>query len=264
MRKALTTLLAFALVACGGEAAVMEPTSLAPTPETSLAPVVENAQPVPPISVTVSDDATNDVRTITVGGMGSAYAEPDHSVLSLGISCRRDTVLASGRAVASAASAMTDALLAEGVLPEQIQTSEFSIYPWYDDYPYLAGYETYIGYRVTLTSVNTAGSVLAAAMEAGGDDVRAWGIRFEADPHDLIGPAREQAWADVQSRAEALAGLAGEPLGEMLDAHEKVLVSSSEGMAQGGEGDSASFDIPVAPGVAGVVVLLTVTFAVGE
>jgi len=35
-------------------------------------------------------------------------------------------------------------------------------------------------------------------------------------------------------------------------------------MSQGGQGDSASFDIPVSPGVVGVVVLLTVTFAIGE
>jgi hypothetical protein len=34
-------------------------------------------------------------------------------------------------------------------------------------------------------------------------------------------------------------------------------------MMQGGEGDSASFDIPISPGVVGVIVLLTVTYAIG-
>lgn len=63
-------------------------------------------------------------------------------------------------------------------------------------------------------------------------------------------------------RAQETAKLAGVTLGEVLDVHEKVLVSTSRGMYQGGEGDSADFDIPVSPGVSGVVVLLTVTFEV--
>lgn len=76
--------------------------------------------------------------------------------------------------------------------------------------------------------------------------------------------ARQEAWTDVKARAEATADLAGEPLGVVLDVHEKVLVTSPQGMMQGGEGDTASFDVPVAPGVAGVIVLLTVTYAIGD
>ncbi|MGB8360818.1 MAG: hypothetical protein WCE80_05415, partial [Acidimicrobiia bacterium] len=70
------------------------------------------------------------------------------------------------------------------------------------------------------------------------------------------------AWADVAHRAEDTARLAGASLGAVLDVHEKVLVSTSTGMYQGGEGDAASFDIPVSPGVSGVVVLLTVTYEI--
>jgi uncharacterized protein YggE len=159
---------------------------------------------------------------------------------------------------------MTQSLLAAGVEPPQIQTSEFAINPYYGDYPIIAGYETRLGYRVTLPDVDEVGAILASAITAGGDDVRAWGIRFETDTSVLIEPARQQARADVEKRAESLAALAGEPLGEVLDAHEKVLLTSSQGMMQGGEGDSASFDIPVSAGVSGVTVLLTVTFAIGD
>jgi hypothetical protein len=34
-------------------------------------------------------------------------------------------------------------------------------------------------------------------------------------------------------------------------------------MRRCGEGDSASFDISISPGVVGVIVLLTVTYAIG-
>ncbi len=274
MRRSLIALAALALVlsACGTtaiettttETTIVEPTPIETTaPPITSAPVtslVEAPAPIP----TAPDPVDLAVRSITVGGMGSEYAEPVRCIIDIGVSSRRDTVGASGAAAASSAAALTDALLAAGVLPEDIQTSEFSVYPFHDDWPEISGYETHIGYRVAMPNVAEVGTALASAMNAGGDDVRAWGVRFEADPTGLIDTARAAAWADVTSRAEALAGLAGEPLGEMLDAHEKVLVSTTQGMYQGGEGDSATFDIPVSPGVSGVVVLLTVTFAIGE
>lgn len=275
MRKTLITCVALLLVACGtgsgeitttqtptsatsiGVATSVEPTTNSTTEAPRRSPV---AAPAPP----ASDPVDVAVRTITVGGVGTEYDEPDRCIIDIGVSSRRSTVGDSGAAAAASAAAMTEALLADGILPQDIQTSEFSVYPYYDDYPEISGYETHIGYRVAMPDVSGVGAVLASAMNAGGDDVRAWGLRFEADSTGLIETARQAAWADVSSRAEALAGLAGEPLGEMLDAHEKVLVTTSQGMYQGGEGDSATFDIPVSPGVTGVVVLLTVTFAVGE
>lgn len=278
MRRTLIALVALLLFACGtgsGETTARTTTS-ALTPATSAVvptSVESTAAPTtgaPATSLVAapapssSDPVDVAVRSITVGGMGTEYAEPVRCVIDIGVSSRRSTVGDSGAAAAASASAMTEALLAAGILPQDIQTSEFSVYPYHDDYPVISGYETHIGYRVAMPDVSGVGAVLASAMDAGGDDVRAWGLRFEADPTGLIDTARQAAWADVSSRAEALAGLAGEPLGEMLDAHEKVLVTTSQGMYQGGEGDSATFDIPVSPGVSGVVVLLTVTFAIGE
>lgn len=151
----------------------------------------------------------------------------------------------------------------QGVDPVDVQTTEYNVGPYYMDWPTIAGYEAAIEYRVTIPDVDSVGTVLAAATEAGGDDVRAYGVRFEADPALLIDEAREKAWADVTHRAAETAALANEPLGVVLDVHEKVLVSTSQGMFQGGEGDSATFDIPVSPGVSGVVVLLTVVVEIG-
>lgn len=195
--------------------------------------------------------------------MGSEYAEADRSVLDIGVTVRRPSVREASQAATDSARALTGALRTAGVTDEQVQTSEFHVQPFYDDWPAISGYETTIGYRVTIPDVAMVGDVLAQGIEAGGDDVRAWGIRFETDPTGLMETAREQAWADVIGRAAALADLAGETLGPVVDAHEKVLVSTTQGMYQGGEGDSAHFDIPVSPGRAGVVVLLTVTFAIG-
>ncbi len=48
----------------------------------------------------------------------------------------------------------------------------------------------------------------------------------------------------------------------VVNLHEKVL--SCRPRMEGGEGDLASFDTPASPGVMGVVVLLTGTFAIGD
>ncbi len=219
-------------------------------------PVVVTAAPVP-INIT-------EMRSITVGGVGSEYTEPERSVVDISLSSRGTTVEEASRAAAASAEAIKTALTTAGVQPSGIQTSDLSIRPVYDDYPTIIGYEMRLGYRVTIHDVATVGSLLADSIAAGGDDVRASSIRFEADPAGLMDAARTKAWIDVETRAKSLAGLANEQLGAVLDIHEKVLITSPQGMMQGGEGDSASFDIPVSPGVAGVTVLLTVTFAIGE
>jgi uncharacterized protein YggE len=205
-------------------------------------------------------------RSITVGGMGAEYGPPSRSVVDIGVSVRRPTVDEATRAAAAAGAAMIATLQAAGVPEDDIQTSQFGINPYSDqhDYTRIVGYETNIGYRVTVPDVEALGGVLARAVESGGDSVRAWSIAFAGEPADHMAAARAEAWDDVRDRAAATAAEIGEPLGEVLDVHEKVLVTSPQGMMQGGEGDSASFDIPISPGVVGVIVLLTVTYALGS
>lgn len=261
MSRVAIAVLATVLTGCGAAAsdpAATEgasPTTVAVT--TALAPITGT------LEEPVEADGNAIMRSVTVGGVGSEYAEPDRCVIEIGVTARRPSVAAASTAATDSGEAMRQVLLEVGVESRDVQTSSFSVRPVYSDYPLIAGFETEIGYRVTLRDIDEIGAVLAAAISAGGDEARAWGMRFEVDPGGLIERARERAWADVSARAESLAGLAGEPLGIVLDVHEKVLVSTSQGMYQGGEGDSASFDIPVSPGVAGVVVLLTVTYAIG-
>jgi uncharacterized protein YggE len=208
--------------------------------------------------------AAEPTRSITVGGMGAEYGPPSRTVVDIGVSARRPTVTEATQQASAAGAALIAALQAGGIPAEGIQTSQFGINPTYDQYDYarVVGYETQIGYRVTVPDVGELGAVLGRAVESGGDSVRAWSISFAGEPADHMAAARAEAWEDVRGRAAATAGEIGEPLGDVLDVHEKVLVTSPQGMMQGGEGDSASFDIPISPGVVGVIVLLTVTYAI--
>ncbi len=223
--------------------------------EPATAAATENGEP----------DPVRDQRSITVGGMGAEYGAPVRSVVDLGVSAQRPSVTDATAAASAAGAQLIEALVAGGVPVEAIQTTSVWINPINDQYDWtrIVAYEMSLGYTVTMTDIERIGTILGQVVEAGGDTVRASSVRFEADPADLMDAARAAAWDDVTHRAEETARLAGEPLGAVLDAHEKVLITSSQGLMQGGEGDSAGFDIPVAPGVAGVIVLLTVTYGIG-
>lgn len=264
VKRTLTSLLVLMVIAACGQVGEVGSETASPTTvtvaTTTAAPQSETTGTPPAVATT----APGADRSITVGGIGSEYAAPTRSVVNLAVCSRGETVEEAGARASSAGAAMVAALRTAGVEERDIQTSEFSVNPYYEQYPNITGYEVTIGYRVTVADIDSIGEMLGAAIRAGGDDARAWGMRFEADPDGLMQAARTAAWTDVEARAQALADLAGEPLGEVLDIHEKVLLSSSSGMIQGGEGDSASFDIPASPGVAGVIVLLTVTYSIGD
>ena len=259
MRRAFALLVtaALALTACGNPGDSSRSATTSPSPSTTQTGETTTA-PTTAGNPAVVDDR----QTITVGGVGRVYAEPVRAVVDLGVTVRRSTVYEATRVAARSAEAMREVLLGQGIDPKDIQTTDYYVGTYSLDWPTITGYETTIGYRVSIPDVGSVGVVLAAATEAGGDDVRASGIRFEADASALTDDARAMAWADVTHRAEDTAKLAGASLGAVLDVHEKVLVSTSTGMYQGGEGDAASFDIPVSPGVSGVVVLLTVTYEI--
>ncbi|MGE0507959.1 MAG: SIMPL domain-containing protein [Acidimicrobiia bacterium] len=268
-------LAAVSLVACNSDSGSDSEATAAPaaSPETSTAatePTAAAATDDGNAGEAAADEPVGggtaaQVRSITVGGMGAEYAPPVRSIVNLGVSVRRTSVEEASEAAAIAAAYVLGAVEAAGVPSSGIQMSDFGINPAYDTFNYqvVTGYTVNMGYNVTFPDVDAVGSVLGAAIAAGGDDVRAYGVRFEPDPAALMDGARTKAWEDVRARAAATAELAGEPLGEVLDVHEKVLITTPQGMVQGGEGDSATFDIPVAPGTAGVTVLLTVTYAIG-
>lgn len=259
-----SALVAASGVACGGNGddaaveATREPTvtTTATTPATTTP-----SAPAAPADDSISPAAS---QSITVGGMGADYGPPTRAVVDLGIDVRRPTVREASDQAAVSGEALVAALTAAGVPATAIQTSEFGINPTHDQFDYnrVIGYEVHLGYRATVPDVGSLGAVLAAAVDAGGDSVRAWGIRFEGDPEQHMEAARAAAWDDLRLRAESTAAHAGATLGELIDVHEKVLLTTPQGMMQGGEGDSATFDIPVSPGQVGVVVLLTATYAV--
>ena len=131
------------------------------------------------------------------------------------------SVVADGVGQATEASQLaTDVIAAvrdQGVAQEDIQTSDYSIYPEYD---YSGQRERIVGYRVTnmlqvtVRDIDQSGAVIDAATAAGGDASQVGGVSLVIeDDAGLIQQARESAWQDATVKAEQLAELAGVTLG---------------------------------------------------
>jgi hypothetical protein len=173
---------------------------------------------LPAAQAQVSEEAATDRRQgITVTGTGSSRGTPDVMVVNLGVSVVADGV---GQATSEASQLAADVIAAvrdQGVAQEDIQTSDYSIYPEYD---YSGQRERIVGYRVTnmlqvtVRDIDQSGAVIDAATAAGGDASQVGGVSLVIeDDAGLIQQARESAWEDATVKAEQLADLAGVTLG---------------------------------------------------
>ena len=163
-------------------------------------------------------------KTVRVTGTGIATAVPDVVVLSIGVSVERDTVKQARTEAAEAMAAMIETLKGNGLLDEDIQTQHFSIQQRFD---YSKGRREFRGYSVTNTvsakirDLETVGTVIDDAAEAGGDLVEINSIQFTIDdPTKLKMQARVAAMEDAQAKAQTLATEGGVTLGKPISISE--------------------------------------------
>jgi uncharacterized protein YggE len=156
---------------------------------------------------------------IWVNGQGTVTAVPDVAVLTLGVEVEAATVEEAQAQAAASMNAVIAALKANGVDESDIQTRHFNIYTVrnYDE-----GKQEIVAYRVTNTvtvnvrDVDETGTVIDAAVAAGGNDIRVNNIYFTIDDTSAYqDEARELAVADAKAKAQQLAELAGVSLGKV-------------------------------------------------
>jgi uncharacterized protein YggE len=202
---------------------------------------------------------------ITVSGSGQATGTPDVVRVTVGVRVVRATVDEALDAANAATDRVIGALDDAGVAAEDRQTRDFSIAPEYGDSG--DGRAEIVGYAVSnlieakIRDVGSAGAVLTAVADAGGDDTRIQGVSFALeDDGEQVAAAREAAFADARARAEQYAQVAGVALGELIGITDVTVTSprSAEVLA-GPAADSAA--VPIEPGTQQVTVNVTVRWA---
>jgi uncharacterized protein YggE len=207
-----------------------------------------------------------DATGISVTGQGRVTGIPDTLTLDLGVAVLRDSVDEATGEAARLADALIAALSDNGVAEEDIQTSNYSIWPEWD---YRNETQTLRGYRVTNTvtvkirDLDRAGATIDAATAAGGDEIVVNGLRFSIeDNEELLELARANAWNDAEEKARQLARLAGIELGTPVSIVESVGQAPTPVPYRELADEAGAATTPIQPGEQEVTVTLQVRFGI--
>jgi uncharacterized protein len=217
-----------------------------------------------PVSQTVSETP----RTLSINGHGEVSLTPDIAYIYVGVHTEHEDA---GTAVDENNDQVTtvmDALKAAGIKPEDISTTNFSL--WTSQNYDFEGNPTDTKFVVdntvfiTVRDLEKLGDILGTAVEAGANNVN--GISFDvADKKAALDQARELAVADARTQAGGLAALAEVELGEIQS------ISMYGGFPApyyggygggGGYAAEASLSVPITPGQFVVSVDVSIIFGI--
>lgn len=197
---------------------------------------------------------------ITVVGTGQISGEPDTFRATVGVEVERQNVDEALNVANEAAEQVISTMREQGVEEQNIQTTEFSVFPVFNeppmqgqsqDGPGIRGYVVTNLVEARIQNLERVGEILQAAVEAGGDAARVRSVNFTLeDNEELRAAAREAAFADARRRANNYAELAERELGPLVSVSETVEDSAplepSGGMPASAGAEAQS--VPVTPG----------------
>jgi uncharacterized protein YggE len=159
--------------------------------------------------------STDERPSIAARGVGLVKGTPDTLRVVLGVETRSASAKDALAANNDKANALVNTLKDKGVEAKDIQTSQLSIHPTYDDKGQrITGYQVDNTVTATLHDIAGAGALIDAAAGAVGDAVRVQSIGFSIDDDSALkAEARTQAVHLAQLQAEQMAKAAGVKLG---------------------------------------------------
>lgn len=167
--------------------------------------------------------------TITVSGHGRAEGPPDLAAVTVGVECRDTSVDSAFSAAGASLAAVSEALRGTGVAGvagEDLQSTGLTVRAdlvWRDGGSHeVVGYVAAGTLAARLRDLQSVPAVLAAAVAAGGDDVRLNTLELIVENAAALREgARAAAWEDALRSARQLAGLAGATLGRVVSVTEQ-------------------------------------------
>jgi uncharacterized protein YggE len=208
-------------------------------------------------------------NAITVSGTGRVRVAPDRVMFNAGVETVAPSVDAAVRENNAKTQRVVDALKAAGAKAEEIQTSNFSIYPQYEYHeggrkPTITGYQVNNTITVTRSKVDDAGRLLQAAITAGVNNASGLNF-FVSDPARGRDEGLRKAFADARSKAQTLAAAAGRTLGAAIAIGEASasypVPTPMVGRAMAMEASKVGNEVPVQAGQEEVVFQINATFA---
>jgi uncharacterized protein YggE len=164
-------------------------------------------------------NADTPTRAITVDGQATVLAKPDIASAEIGVQVTASSVSQATQQANSKMASVIAKLKELGIADQDIQTSNYSIFPQQNPQSAGAGettaYQVVNSVRVTIHDLNKIGEILDQAVQAGANNIS--GITFSvADPEKLKEEALGQAIVNAQARADVLAEASNVRRGEVL------------------------------------------------
>ncbi len=170
-----------------------------------------------PVTPAAAGDETAALSGISARGTGSVKGKPDTLTVVLGVETRGEKAASALQTNNEKANALIDTLKSRGVDEKDIQTSQLSINPTYDQTGQrITGYQVSNSVTAILHDLDGAGGLIDAAAAAAGDAVRVNSLGFSIDDDGALkAAARTEAVRAARAQAEQLAEAAGVKLGRL-------------------------------------------------
>ncbi|MBD3182034.1 DUF541 domain-containing protein [Candidatus Poribacteria bacterium] len=207
---------------------------------------------------------TEPLNQIRVTGSAEVTSAPDIASIQVGTQTFNREVEAAVDENNEKTDGLIKAIIQEGVLEKDIQTSNFSIYPQRDyennKNGEIIGYYVSNNVTVKVRDLDSIGRVLQSAIDAGANNI--YGINFTLDdPEQFKSEARIKAIENAHKKAESMAEAAGVKLGNAVSIDE---VSSSGGIYYGVDYDksAAEANVPIQPGELELTVQVQIVYEI--
>ena len=162
-----------------------------------------------------------DSRYITVSATGTATVVPDAVRINATVSVLGTTSKGALSSAGATSTAVRSALTASKVATKDVATQSITVYPEYSypasGTPTLSGYRATQSFDITIRNAATAGAVVDAIVEAGGDNLQVNGVSpFVLDSDKATETARTAAVKKAKAKAASYAKLLGVKLGRVI------------------------------------------------
>ena len=174
-------------------------------------------------------------RAVTVSASGSVGATPDVAHVNTGVVSEGDTARAALDKNTTAMKALIDGLKGLGIADKDIQTTNVSVEPRYQQNkdgrpPVINGYRVVNQVHITQRNIARLGEVLDKAVSLGANQLS--GIRFEVSAAETLkDDARKRAMENALRRARLYATAAGAEVGPVLTISENIATAGPRPMA---------------------------------
>lgn len=221
-----------------------------------------------PAAIAASGVSEAASRQISVVGVGQVYATPDLAYINVGVRSQADTVAAALEQNNAQAMAVKETLIEAGVAGEDIQTSNFNVYPQSDyDFQGVITRTFYVvenSVFVTVRDLEDMGAILDAVASSGANSI--YGITFDLqDKTPAQSDARELAVESARNQAQELADLSGVQLGEIVSISTSYSYPApyyGYGMGGGGGMTAYAESVPIAAGQMQIGSEVTIVYAI--